>query len=97
MKNTDMLIVFFGALGLLCTIFPRLVYIFYLEIINLGSGAYKTVGRDRVNSMKHISIYLLYLFTLGNVFPGLRILFGSNCCLIFCIKAKVVWSISRLT
>jgi hypothetical protein len=39
MNNVDLLIVFFGVLGLICLLLPKQVYVLYKEITNLGSSS----------------------------------------------------------
>ncbi len=59
MKNTDVLIVFFGILGLLCLILPKLIHVLYSEIINLGSGSADIVGGNEASSTRLNSIRIL--------------------------------------
>lgn len=49
MSNAHLLMVFFGVLGLVCLLLPRLIVVLYKEITNLGSGQVHSEGQSVVS------------------------------------------------
>lgn len=50
MNNIDLLSVFFGVLGLVCLLLPRLIYVMHKEITNLGSEPSNIEGGNVASS-----------------------------------------------
>lgn len=64
MNNVDLLKVFFGVLGLVCLLVPKLIHVLYKEITNLGSGAANSiwssdVSTTRLNAIRIVGIGVL--------------------------------------
>jgi|GEM_PF-3861928 len=66
MNNTILLIVFFAVLGLVCLVLPKLVHVFYIEIIKLGSDSSGQISEriasaSQLNKIRIIGIGILTL------------------------------------
>ena len=64
MNNVDLLMVFFGVLGLICLLIPKLIYVLYKEITNLGSESTSSAGGGdistaRLNTIRIVGIGVL--------------------------------------
>lgn len=46
MNNANVLMMFFGVLGLVCLLLPKLVHVLYKEITSLGSEPGNSAGSD---------------------------------------------------
>jgi len=71
MNNTDLLTLFFAALGLVCLLAPKLIHILYREITHLGSEstgseAGKVASTAQLNTIRIVGVAVLVV--VGRVY-----------------------------
>jgi len=68
-NNAYILLVFFGLLGLVCLVMPKLIFTFYVEITKLRSGSRlenmeKVASSAQLNMIRLVGVGILVLLGL---------------------------------
>jgi len=68
MNNAKVLMMFFGLLGLVCLLVPKLIHVMYREITNLGSEISASEGSNvasaRLNTIRIVGVGILVVVGL---------------------------------
>lgn len=72
MSNASIFIIFFGVLGLVSLIFPKIVQIFYLAFMKLSLRAHDNEPLARIKIIRLSGIGMLLISTLLLYLQGLK-------------------------
>jgi len=55
MNNSELLVMFFGVIGVVCLLFPKFIKILYTEVSSLGADpSANSSGMSNVNGKHHV-------------------------------------------